>query len=239
MGRYWSKITGLNLPPAFDAPLWASYWNFAEISGTTTMPHTSTDLDQLPSRLLKLGAPYFHKPLARLFNMSLETSTVSSQWKAAYICPVPKVYTPQTRTDFRPISVTSVLSRTMERIIVRDYLYPALQDPTPKLSFSDQFAFRPTGSTTTTLITILQSVTSLLVDNPYVAVITVDFSKAFDTLRHASLLQNMAQLSIADNVYNSLADFFQGRNHCVKYCDEMSDFLSTTASITRTHQEMR
>ena len=107
---------------------------------------------------------------------------VPSQWKAAYISPVPKVSTPQSHTDFRPISVTSVLTRIMKCIIVRDYLYPALQAPTPILNFSDQFGFRPTGSTTATLITILQSVTSLLVDNPYVAVIAVDFSKAFDTV---------------------------------------------------------
>ena len=63
-----------------------------------------------------------------------------------------------------------------------------------KLSFSDQFAFCPTGSTTATLITILQSVTSLLVDNPYVAVMAVDSSKAFDVVRHATLLDKMAQL---------------------------------------------
>ena len=81
---------------------------------------------------------------------------------------------------------------------------------------SDQFAFRPTGSSTATLITILQSVTSLLADNPYVAVVAVDFSQAFDTLRHATLLQKMAQLSVPDNAYNWLADFFQERSHCVK-----------------------
>ena len=198
-----------------------------------TMLPTATGLDQLPSWFIKLGAPYFYKPLARLFNMSLDTSTVPSQWKAAYICPVPKVSTPQTHTDFRPISVTPVLSRIMERFVVRDFLYPALQFPTPILNFSDQFAFRPTGSTTATLITILQSVTNLLVDNPYVAVIAVDFSKAFDMVRHATLLDKMAQLSIPDNVYNWLVDFFQDRSHCVRYNEEMSALLSINASITQ------
>ena len=159
--------------------------------------------------------------------MSLDTSIVPSQWKAAYISPVPKVSPPQSHTDFRQISVTSVLTRIMERIIVRDYLYPALQAPIPVLNFSDQFAFRPTGSTTATLITILQSVTSLLVDNPYVAVIAVDFSKAFDTVRHATLLEKMALLSIPDNVCNWLVDFFQERSHCVRYSEEMSALLTS------------
>ena len=59
-----------------------------------------------------------------------------------------------------------------------------LLTPPPALDFSDQYAFRPTGSTTAALIYILQSVTDLLADNPYVSVIALDFSKAFDTVRH-------------------------------------------------------
>jgi len=196
-----------------------------------TMRPTATGLDQLPSWFLKLGAPYFYKPLVRLFNMSLDTSTVPSQWKAAYIRPVPKVSPPQSNTDFRPISVTPVLTRIMERIIVREYLYPAFISPPPLLNFTDQFAFRPTGSTTATLITILHSVTSLLADNPYVVVIAVDFSKAFDSVRHATLLEKVAQLSIPDNVYNWLVDFFLDRSHCVRYNEDMSALLSITASI--------
>ena len=121
---------------------------------------------------------FWHKQICTVFSRhGVDRSIVPSQCKAAYISPVPKVSPPQSHTDFHQISVTSVLTRIMERIIVRDYLYPALQAPTPILNFSDQFASRPTGSTTATLITILQSVTSLLVDNPYVAVIAVDLAR--------------------------------------------------------------
>jgi len=79
------------------------------------------------------------------------------------VSPVPKVFTTQFHTDFRPISATQYSLELWERIIVRNYLHPALQAPTPILKFSDQLAFCPTGSTTATLITVLQSVTSLLV----------------------------------------------------------------------------
>ena len=70
----------------------------------------------------------------------------------------------------------------MERIIVRQILYPALLAPPPTLVFSDQYAFRPTGSTTATLVSLLHFVTSLLSTNQYVIVIALDFSKAFDTV---------------------------------------------------------
>ena len=45
---------------------------------------------------------------------------------------------------------------------------------------ADQFAFRPTGSTTAAIISLLHSVINLLSSEPYVIVISLDFSKAFD-----------------------------------------------------------
>ena len=51
---------------------------------------TATGLDGLPAWFLRLGAPVFCKPVARLFNLSVGTSTVPVQWKKARIRPVPK-----------------------------------------------------------------------------------------------------------------------------------------------------
>ena len=42
----------------------------------------------------------------------------------------------------------------------------------------------------------------MLLDNPYVLVISIDFSKAFDTARHSTLLEKLAQLDIPDQIYN-------------------------------------
>ena len=48
----------------------------------------------------------------------------------------------------------------------------------------------------------------MLLSNPYVAVISLDFSKAFDTVRHSTLLEKLAQLNMPANAYNWLVDFF-------------------------------
>ena len=71
-------------------------------------------------------------------------------------------------------SITPVLSRVMERIVVTQFLYPALLVPPPSLDFNDQYVFRPTSSTTAALISLLHTVTDLLLNNPYVAVIALD-----------------------------------------------------------------
>ena len=123
---------------------------------------TATGLDQLPAWFLRLGAPVFCRPIARLFNLSLSTSTVPQQWKQASIRPLPKVAAPKQHADFRPISITPVLTRVMERTIVTKFLYPAFLSPPPTLSFGDQFAFRPTGSTTAALIQLFHTITTML-----------------------------------------------------------------------------
>jgi hypothetical protein len=66
----------------------------------------------------------------------------------------------------------------------------------------DQFDFRHTVPITATVITFLDHVTHLLADNPYVAVKALDFSKAFYTVRHTTLANKLADLSIPDYACN-------------------------------------
>jgi len=114
-----------------------------------------------------------------------------------------------------------------------DFIYPALQNPTTSLVFHDQFAFRPSGSSTAAIITLLHKVIHLLLTNPYVIVIALDFSKAFDTVRHHTLLDKIAQLDLPDHIYDWLVNFFKRYSHQTKYGNVMSAFKSISASISQ------
>ena len=106
---------------------------------------------------------------------------------------------------------------SLERFVVRKYIYPALLKPHLSLDFSDQFAFRPSGSTTAAIVAVLHTVRSMLADNDYVHVFSFDFSKAFDTVRHASLMSKLARLEIPDSIYNWAVDFFENHAHCTTF----------------------
>ena len=92
----------------------------------------------------------------------LQPGVVSNQCKRAIVTPVPKVSKPMQPSDFRPISITPVLSRSFEKYMVMSYIYPTLQEPTSGLYFADQFGFRPTGSTTTALIALFHTILTSL-----------------------------------------------------------------------------
>jgi len=58
------------------------------------LPATAVGLDLLLSWFLHKGAPFFCKPITKLFRKCTLTSTVPHQWKKAWIKPVPKTATP-------------------------------------------------------------------------------------------------------------------------------------------------
>jgi len=65
----------------------------------------------------------------------------------------------------------------------------------------------------------------------YVIIIAIDFSKAFDTVRHKTLLDKMSQLDIPDNIFNWLVDVLAGHSHQTHYGDSVSQIKSITAGI--------
>jgi Reverse transcriptase (RNA-dependent DNA polymerase) len=60
---------------------------------------------------------------------------------------------------------------------------------------------------------------------------TLDFSKAFDTVRHETLFEKLSALDNPDNVYNWIVDYFYGHTHCTTYQNAQSDVQKITASV--------
>jgi Reverse transcriptase (RNA-dependent DNA polymerase) len=73
--------------------------------------------------------------------------------------------------------------------------------------------------------------TNSLQTNPFVVFVSIDFSKAFDTVRLSTLLKKFAELPIPDEAYNCLVDYFRGHSHSTVYRDQTSTPKSINASI--------
>ena len=99
--------------------------------------------------------------VTEILNRSYSDGVVPSQWLTAVVTPVPKKTSPTNLSDYRPISVTPIMSRLAEKILVRQWLRTAL----PIDLIDDHFAFRPTGSTTSALVKFTQHATLILEEN--------------------------------------------------------------------------
>jgi len=59
----------------------------------------------------------------------------------------------------------------------------------------------------------------------------LDFSKAFDTVRHASVLSKLSSLPIEDQFYNWAVNYFMDHSHVTKYQGSSSSSASINASV--------
>ena len=99
---------------------------------------------------------------------------------------------------------------------------------------SDQFAFRPSGSTTAALVCMLHSIYTMFEQgNDYVRCLLVDYSKAFDTVNHPILLDELGSLGLETPIYNWVADFLTGRTQAVKIEGKIQNFVPITRSIVQ------
>ena len=71
--------------------------------------------------------------IAGILNLSFSSGRVPQQWLCAIVTPVPKIPQPQQLADFRPISVTPILSRVAEKLVVTNKM-ASTRYPTRKYS---------------------------------------------------------------------------------------------------------
>ena len=110
--------------------------------------NTSPSVDCLPAWLFNLCSYELASIVTRMLSISFQTGQVPYKWLLAVVPLITKVPQPEQLNDFRPISVTHLLSRLAEKLIVARWLRPAM----PNENITDQFAFKPAGSTTCAIV---------------------------------------------------------------------------------------
>jgi len=111
---------------------------------------TSPSPDDLPCWLFQQCSVELTNIVLHIFNCSILSGTVPSQWLTAIDTPIPKIPRPMYISDLRTISVIPILSVVIEKNIVEKGLRPAI----PYQIIADQFSFRSTASNTTAALVI-------------------------------------------------------------------------------------
>ncbi|BHF85091.1 hypothetical protein SprV_1002824900 [Sparganum proliferum] len=168
--------------------------------------------DEIPPKLLKELASELSVPLSILFQTSFDTGTLPIDWKLAHITPLYKGGSRASTTNYRPISLTCILCKVMERIM-KNELIDFLE--VHGLLSNCQHGFRKGRSCTTNLLRSLQSWTRALDDRHEVHIAFIDFQKAFDTVPHQRLLHKLKKIGIGGNFLKWIENFLLGRHQVV------------------------
>ena len=145
----------------------------------------ATGPDAISVKVLKLVSPVFSYPLTRLFNLSIEKRTFSNKWKVARVTPLFKDGACDSRDNYRPISVLSVLSKLLEKHVAGSFMNYLVKNG---LLYDLQSAFRECHSTESALIKLTDQILFNLDQDKVTGMIFVDFRKAFDVVNRQLLL---------------------------------------------------
>ena len=121
----------------------------------------SPGVDGIPPKLLKEIVEQISTPLAKLFNLSLEEGIVPSEWKEANITPLFKKGSRNKPENYRPVNLTSVVCKLLERLI-RDHMVEFLVKH--NLINTSQHGFLKARSCLTNLLCFFEEITKWVDD---------------------------------------------------------------------------
>jgi len=169
----------------------------------------------LPTWLLKECTAELVPFICRLFYASLRSGRVPQLFKSAYITPLlKKVGLDNTDTkNYQPISNLSVISKLLERVILRRLLQHLKVNG---LLPSVQSAYRKCRSTETAMAKVLLDILMALDHGDVAALALLDLSAAFDMVDHHFLLHRLCEsYSLSGVVLTWISSYLADRQQSV------------------------
>ena len=176
--------------------------------------------DDITYELLKHLPTSSIRLLLKLLNQSWSQGTVPQNWKHSIVLPLLKTgKDPTDISSYRPISLTSALSKVTEKIITNrlEWFLEKNQILSPH-----QTGFRKNRSTIDQVIRLQDEINKYLQNKGHTLGLFLDFEKAFDLLWHSGLLYKLRKIGIQGRTFNWIKDFFSNRTIQVKIGQQLS-----------------
>lgn len=184
--------------------------------------------DKMPILALQETVNEIAPVLQSIFQQSLNESKIPLDWKKANIVPIFKKGDRTKPSNYRPVSLTAVVSKMLEHIVVAqimDHLdrYNILHE--------NQHGFRSRRSCESQLLLTTDDITKSINQGHQVDMGILDFAKAFDKVSHRRLSRKMAYYGIRGSTLKWVIEFLQGQNQQVVIDGETSEPAEVTSGV--------
>ncbi|XP_071182832.1 ADP-dependent glucokinase isoform X1 [Salvelinus alpinus] len=168
--------------------------------------------------------------LTSLINSSLTAGYVPSVFKRARVAPLLKKPTldPSDVNNYRPVSLLSFLSKTLERAVLGQLSCYLSQND---LLDPNQSGFKTSHSTETALLCVTEALRTAKANSLSSALILLDLSAAFDTVNHQILLSTLSELGISGAAHAWIASYLTGRSYQVAWRESVSAPRALTTGV--------
>jgi len=191
-----------------------------ELIGSAPCKHS--ELDPLPTWLLKQCAHALAPYLTALFNLSIATVTFPSSMKRATVVPLLKKenLNADELKNYRPVSNLSFISKLLERIVSEQIMsYMERNELLPER----QSAYRAGHSCETALLRIHSDLVAAADSGQISLIAMLDLSAAFDCVDHDILLERLScNFGLDQPVTAWLRSYLAERTQLVKCHNDLS-----------------
>ena len=139
-------------------------------------------LDGVPMQAVKKCFPVVGPKLLHLINATISSGVFPSKWKTALVVPLHKSGDDSVASNFRPISLLSVLSKIAERVVCNQ-LTSYLEENS--IVSDSQYAYRRGHSVEDALVDAVDWISKNIDSGRLVSITALDLSKAFDSIDHS------------------------------------------------------
>ena len=161
-----------------------------------------------------------------LFQKCYDSGELPAVWKQANITALHKKNEKSKASNYRPISLTCVLSKIFEKI-VRNHI---LNHTAPMIT-TDQHGFRPRKSSVSNLLECMDPVSDILIRDGAADILYLDFQKAFDSVLHKRLLCKLRAYGITGKSLAIIREFLSERTFRVRIGSTFSDTYTVSSGV--------
>ena len=184
--------------------------------------------DGIPAILLRNCSWELTPILCKLFRLILKSNIFPSPWKHAVVQPVPKKGDPSDPANYRPIAITSIISKVFESLI-NIKLSGHLK--THNLLSDHQYGFRSSRSCGDLLAYVSYTWASSLKDYGESVAIALDISKAFDIVWHRQLIAKLPSFGFTPNICKLNTSFLSNWSIVVRVDGHSSPSLMINSGV--------
>jgi hypothetical protein len=165
--------------------------------------------------------------VTHILQQSVDSGHIPKLFKMVNITPIPKVKIPKLASDYRPIATASPLMKILERIVLKNWLLPLVNEKI----FHDQFAFIPLpGRGCQSALSLLYgTILKLINSGSYVDMIMIDLSKAFDCAQSSTILNALHKCGASSDCLHWIFNFITNRQQRVLFNKMASDLCQISS----------
>jgi hypothetical protein len=175
-------------------------------------PKSSSDMDGVSTKMLKLLKFELSVPLTHLFNLSLRTGKFPNKLKTSRTVPIFKTGDKSLCDNYRPISLLSSISKILEKFVANKLTCHLESN---NLLYEHQYGFLRDRGTVHNLLQLTNFVTKELNQKKHVVGVFLDLRKAFDVVPHSTLLKKLEKMGITDTELAWFASYLKNRKQTV------------------------